>query len=77
MSFEEKSDVKGMRYDAKFDAHPMFGDKTASKSFSKHGSNQHVNATDMVADRILTGSTGIIPINHEVWGRNKQMRKLD
>ena len=77
MSFEEKSDVKGMRYDAKFDAHPMFGDKTASKSFSKHGSNQHVNATDKVADRILTGSTGIIPINHEVWGRNKQMRKLD
>lgn len=77
MSFEEKSDVKGMRYDAKFDAHPKFGDKRASKSFSKHGSNQHVNATDKVADRVFTGSTGIIPINHEVWGRNKQMRKLD
>ena len=77
MSFEEKSDVNGMRYDGKFDAHPKFGEKRASKSFSKHGSNQHVNATDKVADRILTGSTGIIPINHEVWGRNKQMRKLD
>lgn len=32
MSFEEKSDVNGMRYDAKFDAHPKFGDKRASKN---------------------------------------------
>ena len=77
MSFEEMSDVKDVKDYAKLDDHPKFGDKRANKSFSKHGSNQHANATDKVADGVFKGSNGIIPVIHEVLGRNKQMRKLN
>ena len=69
------SDVKSMNNDAKFDSHLRFGDKRASKCFSKHGSIQDVNATDEVADGVLIGSTGSIPFDHEKWRRNKQMKK--
>ena len=77
MSFEEMSDVKGVKDYAKLDDHPKFGEKRANKSFSKHGSSQHANATDKLADGVFKGSTGIIPVIHEVWGRSKQMRKLN
>lgn len=52
------SDVKSMVNDA----HLKFGDK--------RGSSQHVNFSDEVADGVLIGSTGIIPVDQEVWGRN-------
>ena len=63
MPFEEISDVKGMKDDARFDAHLKFGDKRASKSVSKHGSSQHINATDKIVDEAFLVSAGIIPVN--------------
>ena len=56
-------DVKSMVNDA----HLKFGDE--------RGSSQDFNVSDAVADGVLIGSIGIIPVNHEVWRRNKQMRK--
>ena len=59
----------------KFDTHLKFGDKRTRKSFTKHGSSEDVNATDEVADGAFIGTTGIIPVSHEVLGRNKQIRQ--
>ena len=50
MPFGEISDVKGTKDHVRFDAHLKFGDKRASKSVSKHGSSQHINATDKIVD---------------------------
>ena len=55
MPFEEISDDKGMKDDARFDAHLKFGDKRASKSVSKHGNSQHINATDKIVDGAFIG----------------------
>lgn len=63
-------DVKSMNNDAKFDSHLKFGDKKASRCFSKHGSIQDVDATDEVADGVLISSTGLTPVDHEKWRRN-------
>ena len=65
MPFEEISDVKGMKDDARFHACLKLGDKRASKSDSKHGSSQHINATDKIVDGAFIGSAGIIPVNQE------------
>lgn len=54
-----------MNNDAKFDSHLKFGDKRASKCFSKHGSIQDVDTTDEAADGVLISSTGLIPVDHE------------
>ena len=63
MPFGEISDVKGTNDHARFDAHLKFGDKTATKSISNHGSRQHINARDKIVDEAFIGSAGIIPVN--------------
>ena len=76
MSYMEKSDVRSMNDDAKFDADVKFGDKETRRKFAIQVGSQDVNAIDQVADGAFMESAALVPVNQEGFGRCKRVRKL-
>ena len=68
----EMSNVKSMNDNAKFDAHVKFGDKETSNKFTMQDGIQDVNTVDQAADGAFMGSTALIPVNQEEFGRCKE-----